>query len=254
MKLFATSLIVLICFSSLCQVNQNDLVTIPKDYSLAKVGFQVQGVYIFISADPYFEYDYIATVEAKINWSGLSYESFEKVIKKAKKKHTNFNGLIYHKDDLSKADLIRFKEIDISKGGFKIGDKVSFILRDEFNVGEIIKLGTLKQDINVQYINKEGLKEIIDIKPVDLTPISEEMYQKEKREELNKDQINNNEDIRNSNINSKELQVGDQVKWLTESGINLKGEIIEINGSIAKVKRPRGLVDDIEVTKLTKIQ
>lgn len=141
-----------------------------EDYAIAKAGFRVQGVYIFVACEPVYEYEYIATIKAKVTWTGLSSESFEKSIKKAKKKYKYFNGLIFHDSDLDKADLIKFKELGTSRVGFKIGDKVSFILSGKQHIGEVIELQSTKKKASIKYTDDEGLEQIKKIKYTDLTP------------------------------------------------------------------------------------
>ena len=76
------------------------------DYSLASVGKKIYGVFIFLGSEPANEYQYISTVKVKITWSGSQRESFEKAIKKAKKKYPYFNGMIFHTDNFDEVDLI----------------------------------------------------------------------------------------------------------------------------------------------------
>lgn len=125
-----------------------------KDYSLAKVGTKVYGVYVFVGAEPYYEYDYIATIKVKITWDGTKASAFEKTIKKAKKKYTNFNGMVFHSENLNKADLIRFKDIKASRGGFSLGDRVSFIKLGKLSYGKIVKLKDKACSIQVEDTGK----------------------------------------------------------------------------------------------------
>lgn len=216
---------------------QDNLVTIERDYSLARVGQKMFGVYIFFLCDPYFEYDYIATVDVKINWSGLLNESFEKIIKKAQKKFTNFNGIIFRTNDLTKAELIRFKELEVARGGFAIGDKVSFIEDEVYCVGEIIQLGIGKEEISIQYISKSGVKTVKEIKPINLTPISDETFNAKK-----------NSDVASSD---SVFKVGDVVQW-EHGSITMTGEVIEVNDNTCVVKRKNGLTHTVEFNKLKK--
>jgi hypothetical protein len=141
-----------------------------KDYSLAKAGEKVNGVYIFVLCEPAQEYEYIATVDVKMTWDGTLEENFEKAIKKAQKKHPYFNALIFQKKDMSKADLIKFTDIDISKGGVSLGSKVSFIESKKMKVGEVVELK------NVTAAIKLPNGEIKRLEYKRLTPISDEKY------------------------------------------------------------------------------
>ncbi len=128
--------------------------TINNDYSLAKVGEKINGVLIFINAEPYYEYNYIATIKVSINWSGTKTENFEKTIKKAKKKYSSFNGMIFHSENLNKADLIRFKGLKLSKGGFSIGDNVSFVYAHKIMHGTVAGLKDKNAIIEVEDTNR----------------------------------------------------------------------------------------------------
>lgn len=145
------------------------------DYGLAYSGLRVQGIYIFVMCEPYHKYEYVETVKAKINWTGSVQESFEKVIKKAKKKHPYFNGIIFQSKDLSKGDLIKFTDLEISKGGIKLNEKVSFIIKGELYAGEVIELESKRGKASVEYF-KVGEKQITQISYDDLTPIDEEKF------------------------------------------------------------------------------
>ena len=66
-----------------------------KDYSLAKVGKKVLGIYIFIGCEPNNEYDYIATID--VRWhEGDPDKSFLELIERGKKKYTNFNAINFY--------------------------------------------------------------------------------------------------------------------------------------------------------------
>lgn len=148
-----------------------------KDYSLARVGEKIHGVYIFLLESPLNEYEFIATIKVKADWSGSREHAFEKAIKKAKKKYPYFNGMIFQKPNLREADLIIFKGLGVSRGGFKIGDKVTFIEYDKLNYGEVAVLGSSKNKAGIKYIDINGNEKIKEIKYSELTSISEEDYQ-----------------------------------------------------------------------------
>jgi hypothetical protein len=142
-----------------------------KDYSLARVGRQIHGVYIFVNAEPYNKYEYVATVESKMNWSGTVSEAFEKVIKKANKNYPNFNGLIFHNSNYNKADLIRFNDLEITEGGYSINDFVSFVYIGEVYYGQIIKFGNKMKDATIQYVDNKGFEKLRLKRPICLKGI-----------------------------------------------------------------------------------
>lgn len=204
------------------------VVTLPllgqeTDYSLARVGKKIQGVYIFIRTEPYYDYDYIATVDVKINWSGSSEESFEKAIKKAKKKYPYFNGMIFQSSNFEKADLIRFKGLDVSRAGFTLGSKVSFILRNVAYYGEIIELESSKNKASVQFLNLLNENEINEINYSDLTPLNEDEFQL-KLNEFKKE------------TQKYQFSIGEEITWIKTDmlGLNpvqIKGVIIDLDES-----------------------
>ena len=131
-----------------------------KDFSLAKAGDKIYGVYVFVASEPYYEYDYIKTIQVKITWNGTVSESFEKVIKKAKRKY-NFNGMIFHNDNFSKADLIVFRDLKVKIQGFGVGDNVNFLMGKKSGEGKIIKL--MKDKASIRYGNN-GKNKVISVK------------------------------------------------------------------------------------------
>ena len=172
-----------------------------KDYSLAKVGKKIYGVYIFIGSEPYYAYDYIATIDVKINWTGSKEENFEKAISKAKKKYPNFNGMIFQSSDFSKVDLIRFKDLEITRGGVSVGSKVSFIDKNQVYYGEVIELESSNDKGSVKYLNVFDEEEIKELSYSDLTPLSEEDY------------FDNVEEFKKE-IEKYKFNIGEKVKWI----------------------------------------
>jgi len=192
-----------------------------KDFSLAKVGKKVYGVYIFFGCEPANPYTYVKTIEVKINWSGTYYESFEKIIEKAKKQESNFNGIIFQTHDLKKADLIRFDELESSRGGFSYGSKVSFIEDGQVFAGEVVELESSKGAATVKFKNVFNEDDIKKMDYNKLTPITIDIFQ-EKQIEIEK-------------LSEKyKFQIGDKVSWISSNilGQNKKqltGEIIRID-------------------------
>lgn len=162
MKLLKLLLLLVISTNSLNGFSQESQ---EKDYSLAKVGEKINGVYIFIEATPYYEYDFIATLDIDKEWNHMFRPTFEKFIEKARKKYPNFNGIIIRGNDGEKAELIRFREIEATAGGFRIGDKIVFKDDNKPGYGEIIGLDIAKQTVQVKTWNIYG-EEIIDTKKI----------------------------------------------------------------------------------------
>ena len=197
-----------------------------KDYTLAKVGKKIHEAYIFFGCEPYYKYTFIETIKVKINWTGTYYESFEKIIKKAQKKNSTFNGIIFQTSDLSKADLIRFVDLGSTRGGFSIGSKVSFIEMNQVFVGEIVELESSKGKATVKFLNVFDENEIKKFDNKKLTPINNDIFQK------------NLQEIKSLTEKFKFI-VGDKVSWidnnvLGKSKKQLTGEIINLDNKSHK--------------------
>lgn len=170
------------------------------DYSVAKVGKKIQGIYIFMNAEPIQQYDYIATIEISDFWSKRSpQEAFEKVIKKAKNKYPNFNAIIFHNDDFEKADLIKFKGLELNTGGLRIGDKITYrSVGDKITYGEIIAVNNSKQDATFKYLDEFNAEVNETVKSNKLQLITGEEYEK---------------GVSNSQKNKRTFSVGQKVSW-----------------------------------------
>jgi hypothetical protein len=196
------------------------------DFSLAKVGKKVHGVYVFFGCEPANNYTYLRTIEAKIDWTDSYYDSFEKVIEKAKKKEANFNGIIFQTEDLTKADLIRFNDLESTRGGLSYGSKVSFLDNGQVFAGEVVELESSKGEASVKFLNLFNEEEIKKIEYSKLTPISAEIFN-EKQKETEK-------------LSEKyKFQVGEKVTWIDSNilGQNKKqisGEIVSLNNNSHK--------------------
>lgn len=171
MKLFLTTLPMFLSFFI------NNAIAQEKDYSLARVGKKIQGVYIFIGTEPVNEYDYIGTVELRLTFDNESPDQqFERVISKAKKRYPNFDAMIFHRDNFTKADVVKFRGSEITGGGFRIGDKVTF-KDNAFNVsGEIVSLDNSKQRATISYLDIYGDIKTDEQRYDKIRPIDQSQY------------------------------------------------------------------------------
>ena len=223
MKTNYLRLVLVLFISSLCFF---ETVGQETDFSLAKVGKKIYGVYVFFGCEPANPYTYVKTIKVKINRSGTYYESFEKVIDKAKKKESNFNGLIFQSGDLSKADLIRFNDLQSIRGGFSYGSKVSFLENGQVFAGEVVELESSKGKATVTFMNVFNEEEIQKIDYKKLTPITADIFL-EKQKETEK-------------LSEKyKFQIGEKVSWISSNilGQNKKqltGEIISLDNKSHK--------------------
>lgn len=216
-----------------------------KDYTLAYVGERIQGVYIFFRCEPYQPYTYIATIKASINWTGSVNESFEKVIKKARKKHPYFNGMIFRSSAFDKADLIKFDNLDVTHEGIGLNDYVSFVDGDHVYYGAVVQLKTKFKKAVVKYTNIFGEEKAEDIYNRELTVVPEEIYVI-KVEEFQK------------TIDRYKFEVGDSVRWVYMNELR-EGEIVTLNEQFHKAnvqyinKKGVEKIQGVPYLKLTKI-
>tara|TARA_R110002126_G_scaffold289552_4_gene444722 strand:+ start:1262 stop:1756 length:495 start_codon:yes stop_codon:yes gene_type:complete len=122
------------------------------DYSLAKSGIRISGMYVFIGCEPANEYDYAGDI--KVNdfaWTKTTY--FEKIVKKAKKKYPAANGIIYRQNTPKKAEIITFRELEKAGGGFRTGDIVKAIISSNNSIeGTVVQINNVKNKVRVEYL------------------------------------------------------------------------------------------------------
>lgn len=136
------------------------------DYSLARVGNYVMGVYLFIDCDPVNQYDYIGKID-KFDVFESDSKEVEKIIEKAKKKNPYFNGMIFKKD-FKHVELIKFIESQQIVKGFKVGDNVIY-RRYGTPVDAVIKtIDDAKERCSVEYIDETGQTKIDGVSLKDL--------------------------------------------------------------------------------------
>ncbi|MGD9493122.1 MAG: hypothetical protein AB7V36_07180 [Bacteroidales bacterium] len=189
--------------------------TSSKDYTLAYVGDRVAGVYIFLRCEPYQKYTYIASVKVSVSWTGSLDESFEKCIKKAKRKYPNFNGMIFRNNSFSKADLIRFDDLPAGREGYSVDDYVSFTKMNEIFYGQIVQLKTQSRQVVIKHRNVYGEEELSTVYTKYVTNLSKEQYD-EKLAEFQK------------KIDSYKFNIGDKVRWIYGNEVR-EGEILTLD-------------------------
>lgn len=125
------------------------------DYSIAKAGMRISGMYVFVGCEPANDYDFAGDIKVNdFSWTQTTY--FDKIIKKAKKKYPNANGIIFRHNTPKKAELITFRGIEKAGGGFREGDKVIALLYGKTKVkGTILQINQVKSKARVEYINGE---------------------------------------------------------------------------------------------------
>ena len=125
------------------------------DYSIAKAGIRISGMYVFIGCEPANDYDYAGDIKVNnFSWTQTTY--FEKLVKKAKKKYPNANGMIFRRNNPQKAELITFRGLEKAGGGFRIGDNVKAVLRTKAVVlGKVIQIDDVKRAVRIEY-EKDG--------------------------------------------------------------------------------------------------
>jgi hypothetical protein len=183
--------------------------------SLAKIGTVYLGVYIFDrTCIPVNEHDYIATVN--VRWhkkDGQEEKAFLEIIERSKKKYPNFDGLIF-KDEKS-ADLIKFRGLEKSGGGFRVGDKAIYSSGTKPNYGEIVQLDNTKGTASFKYYDEYGDEKIKNLDYTKLSALSKEKYDEfiaQQNIELAKHKFTN----------------GEKVSW-TDGKNPLYGEVVSLN-------------------------
>lgn len=124
------------------------------DYKLTRTGEYVMGVYIFIHSDPVAPYDYVGKID-KFDIFKTDSKAVEKIIKKAKKKNPDFDGMIIKKD-YKHIELIKFGGRATSYAGFALGDRVQFESFGRLIVGEIVDFIPHRQRATIKYTDPEG--------------------------------------------------------------------------------------------------
>lgn len=185
-----------------------------QDYSLAKVGEQIMGVYIFVDCLPANEYDYIATINVVWNDGNPDASKIE-LIKKAKKKYPNFNAMIFRDLKFEKADLIKFRELEITGGGLRVGDYAIYKDGTRPKYGEIVQLDNTKDKAVLKYLDEYGDEKLSSISYKNLSIVSKEQYEK-----LIDDQ--------KIDIQRHQFIVGEKVIW-SENNIPCYGEVVSLN-------------------------
>lgn len=194
-----------------------------KDYSLAKVGKKILGVYIFIACEPANEYDYIGTV--KVFWnSGDPDAAYIELINKAKRKYSNFNAIIFKDEKFESADLIKFRGLEISGGGLRIGNNIIYRDRDQPIYGKIIQLDNRKQKASFQYSDEYGDKKTNTVPYIKLSIVPAEDYE-------------NLIEQQNIEIQTHKFSVAEKVSWSIDNKINYgEVELLNIKSHYALVK------------------
>jgi hypothetical protein len=184
------------------------------DYSTAKVGSQFMGVYIFFGCEPSNEYDYIASLDVKWH-DGDAKKTFLEAIEKGKKKYPNFNAMIFRDYRLEKVDLVKFRGLEISGGGFRIGDYAILKEDGKPKYCEIVQLDNVKQKAGCKYLDEYGEEKLTNANYIKLTMASKEQYTKLLEEQK-------------VNLERHQFSIGDKVTWA--DGKNpIYGEVVSLN-------------------------
>jgi len=196
------------------------LISIPlfsqdKDFSLAKVGKKIMGVYIFIGCEPANEYDYIASLDFKPDERNME-KSLLEVIEKGKKKYPNFNAIIIFKNfKFEKVDLIKFRDLELSGGGFRIGDYAVYNDYGKPLYVEIAQLDNPKQRAGFKYFDDYGEEKISTTAYSKLSPISKEQYDKLREQQK-------------SDLQKHQFVTGQKVSFIIDK-ISRCGEVVNLN-------------------------
>ncbi|CAN5437134.1 hypothetical protein BH11BAC2_BH11BAC2_14710 [soil metagenome] len=185
-----------------------------KDFSLAKIGKKVLGVYIFVACEPANEYDYIATID--VRWhEGDPDKSFLEIIERGKKKYPNFNAIIFKNAKFETADLVKFRDLEISGGGFRIGDNAVYKENGKPKYGQIMQLDNTKKKAGFKYFDEYGEEKLNTIAYSKLSMITADQYDKLIEEH-------------NIEIQKHKFSIGEKVFW-NDYDKPYYGEIASLN-------------------------
>jgi hypothetical protein len=98
-----------IAFTALVSFKMTDPVMTEVKSSTADVE-QMGGLHVFIHSKPMKKYETIGSISPVAVWSDAADKMIDFMIKKGKKDYPTANGIIFTKDDMSKADLIKLAE------------------------------------------------------------------------------------------------------------------------------------------------
>jgi hypothetical protein len=160
-------LLVALLLSTSLLFSQDSIDNGKKDLRLARIGKKIQGVYLFMGTEPFYKYKYVATVNAEIDYYNKE-RTIDKIIKKSKKKYPYFNGVIFYGSQ--KADLILFEEEEITRGGFVLGQEVTFKKGKTIFNAVIFELESGKNKATIKYTKKDGSLKVVKMFYGDLNP------------------------------------------------------------------------------------
>lgn len=190
--------------------------TVSEKNANAKIGSVQLGVYVFVDCVPSNEYDYIATINCKWHTNPNERDkAFLELIERGKKKYSNFDGIIFKDDHHQTADLIKFRGLELTGGGFRIGDKVLFGSSSDPLHGEITQLDNAKQSANVRFLDEYGDETIKKVGYQKLTPLSNEQYEKSLKNQQ-------------AAIALHTFTLGEKVSWI-EGKTTSYGEVVNLN-------------------------
>lgn len=149
-----------------------------EEFAMAKAGKFIAGAYIFLWTEPVADYDYVGTIKVKIDWEKDADKAFDKLIRKARKEFNNFDGVVFNRSDFTRADLIKFRDREISGGGFRIDDMVSTEIKGVLTYGKVTQIDQHKGKITIEYLDPYGLPDIAELKYDQATPADEVNYTK----------------------------------------------------------------------------
>ncbi|MBP7808932.1 MAG: hypothetical protein KA163_06550 [Bacteroidia bacterium] len=193
-----------------------------KDYSLAKSGYRVGEIYIFIGCIPVAEYSVIE--EWKSYWQkGNGIEAcVDEAITRARKKYSNVDGIIFKGKSCEEAQYIKFVGKEPTGGGFKGGDKVVHKDGRRLEYGEVVIIDNTKKRATIKYLDEYGDEKTNDILFEKLSHISNDDYQK-------------NIEKQNEEIVKHKFTNGEKVTW-ADNGKPRYGEVLSLNPAKHDVK------------------
>lgn len=183
---------------------------------LASKGKVEAGIYIFRACLPSNAYDDIGKIDVRWHKKAEQTEkAYIELIERAKKKYPNFNGMLFKDEDNKSAYLIKFRDLEITGGGFRAGDKATYSSGSELNYGEVVQLDNTKNEAKVKSFDEYGDEKTKSVDYKKLQSISNETY--------------------NSFIEKQNIEIGkhkfsndEKVSW-TDGKDPMYGEVVSLN-------------------------
>lgn len=123
--------------------------------------------------------------------------------------------MIFRNNSFTKADLIRFDDVEAGREGYEIDDFVSFTKLNEIYYGQIVQLKTRSRQVVIKHKTIYGEEELSTVYTKYVTNLSKEQYDQKLVEFQKK-------------IDSYKFNIGEKVRWIYGNEVR-EGEILTLD-------------------------